>query len=108
MKKSILLLLFISAFFFTANAQYIKLFDFGSAANGNTPNGSLISDGIFLYGTASEGGTSGDGVVFKINPDGRGYVNLIDFTGVANGSSPEGSLFFDGTFLYGMTIFGGV
>lgn len=35
------------------------------------------------------------------------YTKLFDFTGSATGSAPFGSLISDGTFLYGMTRFGG-
>jgi uncharacterized repeat protein (TIGR03803 family) len=76
--------------------------------NGTTPNGSLISDGTYLYGMTVKGGTSGAcgaggcGTVFKIKPDGTGYVNLLNFN-AANGRNPNGSLYFDGSFLYGTT-----
>ena len=107
MKKLILLALFITATFLTANAQYTKLCDFTDAANGSYPGGSLFSDGTFLYGMTREGG-NGMGVIFKIKPDGTGYSKLLDFAGAANGSYPEGgALISDGTFLYGMTIGGG-
>ncbi|MFA5781945.1 MAG: choice-of-anchor tandem repeat GloVer-containing protein, partial [Bacteroidales bacterium] len=86
---------------------YSKLLDFAGAANGSYPYGSLISDGTFLYGMTSKGGTNDSGTVFKIMPDGTGYSKLLDFAGEANGSYPWGSLISDGTFLYGMTQFGG-
>jgi uncharacterized repeat protein (TIGR03803 family) len=86
---------------------YVKLLDFAGTANGAGPEGALISDGTFLYGMTSGGGTNGNGTVFKIKPDGSGYVKLLDFAGTTNGSLPEGSLIFDGTFLYGMTYNGG-
>ncbi|MFA4852153.1 MAG: choice-of-anchor tandem repeat GloVer-containing protein [Bacteroidales bacterium] len=86
---------------------YAKLLDFSGTANGNYPNGSLIYDGTFLYGMAFGGGTNGDGVIFKIKPDGTGYSKLLDFAGAANGQGPPGSLISDGTFLYGMTQTGG-
>lgn len=35
------------------------------------------------------------------------YSKLLDFSGITNGSNPKGSLFFDGTFLYGTTSSGG-
>ena len=47
------------------------------------------------------------GTIFKIKPDGTGYVKLLDFDGVSMGDSPYGSLISDGTFLYGMTKEGG-
>ncbi|TAL60006.1 MAG: T9SS type A sorting domain-containing protein [Bacteroidetes bacterium] len=86
---------------------YAKLLDFAGAANGKSPYSNLISDGTFLYGMTYSGGANNLGVIFKIKPDGTGYAKLLDFTGIANGSNPTGPLFYDGTFLYGMTNFGG-
>ena len=86
---------------------YSKLLDFGGVANGKSPQGSLNYDGVFLYGMTKEGGTSNKGVIFKIKPDGTGYSKLLDFTGTANGWGPIGSLVSDGTFLYGMSTWGG-
>ena len=86
---------------------YSKLLDFTGVANGSYPNGSLVSDGTFLYGMTRDGGTNNLGVIFKILPDGTGYSKLLDFAGVSNGSLPYGSLVSDGTFLYGMTHYGG-
>lgn len=104
MKKSILLLLFISAFFFTTDAQYTELYGFAGGASGNAPMGSLYSDSTFLYGMTSYGGTNNEGVLFKVMSDGTGYSKLHDFTGYASG---EGALISDGTFLYGTTLNGG-
>jgi uncharacterized repeat protein (TIGR03803 family) len=87
---------------------FVKLLDFNHTTNGSSPAGSLIYDGTFLYGMTEYGGTNELGTIFKIMPDGTGYVKLLDFDGAANGSSPTGSLFSDGTFLYGMTARGGV
>ena len=86
---------------------YSKLIDFAGATNGSYPSSSLISDGTFLYGMTGGGGTNDMGTIFKIKPDGTGYSNLLNFVGTANGSTPWGSLIFDGTFLYGMTRYGG-
>ena len=86
---------------------YTNLYNFTGATNGNEPIGSLISDGIFLYGTTSGGGTNNGGTIFKIKPDGSCYVKLFDFVGASNGYYPMGSLITDSTFLYGMTYMGG-
>ena len=86
--------------------SFTNLMDF-SPTNGGFPYGSLIYDGTFLYGMTSWGGTNNMGTIFKIMPDGTGYSKLVDFAGVTNGSSPRGSLFSDGPFLYGMTNAGG-
>ncbi len=86
---------------------YSKLFDFSGAANGKVPFGSLLSDGTFLYGMTQYGGTSDDGVIFKIKQDGSGFSKLFDFAGATNGQYPSGSFVKNGTFLYGMTEQGG-
>ncbi len=110
MKKlyTIIVFVFIGIF---ANAQYTKLLDFAGTANGSAPTGSLISDGNFFYGMTTTGGTDtcvhGCGVIFKIKSDGTGDTTLLNFSGVSNGSYPQGSLISDGTFMYGMTFRGG-
>jgi uncharacterized repeat protein (TIGR03803 family) len=86
---------------------YVKILDFDDITNGHHPYGDLISDGTFLYGMTSAGGANHYGTAFKIKPDGTGYATLIDFNGSTNGRSPQGSLISDGTFLYGMTEYGG-
>src|ERR1035437_4026512 len=88
-------------------AQYTKLLDFAGTTNGQYPRGSLISDGTFLYGMTGIGGANNLGTLFKIKPDGTGYVDLLNFAGATNGSNPYGDLYYDGTFLYGMTRGGG-
>ena len=103
----IVFFLFSFFFFLNTNAQYTKLLDFEGGTNGRQPIGSLISDGTFLYGMTFSGGLNNKGTIFKIMPNGTGYVNLLDFAGTANGSFPYGSLVSDGTFLYGMTSNGG-
>lgn len=89
----------------TDGSSYTKLLNY--EATGNTPSGSLISDGTFLYGLTYAGGQYNYGTVFKMKPDGTAYTKLIDLDGAIIGRNPYGSLFFDGTFLYGMTSAGG-
>jgi uncharacterized repeat protein (TIGR03803 family) len=88
--------------------SYYKLIDFEGVTNGSKPIGSLMFDGMFLYAMTYSGGVNDLGTVFKIIPDGTGYVKLLEFDGVTNGSLPEGSLISDGTFLYGMNRAGGL
>ncbi len=86
----------------TDGTGYTTLLDF-NGTNGSYPTGALISDGTFLYGVTPNGGSSA-GTVFKIKPDGTGYVKLYDFDCTNGGDCyPEGDLFYDGSFLYGMT-----
>ncbi|POY38230.1 hypothetical protein C3L50_13285 [Flavobacterium alvei] len=107
MKKQLLFFVFFLCIGKSSFAQYTKLLDFDGTAKGKYPYGTLYSDGIFLYGTTSIGGTNDLGTVFKIKPDGTGFSKLLDFAGTTNGSNPYGNLISDGTFLYGMTVNGG-
>jgi uncharacterized repeat protein (TIGR03803 family) len=106
--------------------QYGTFFELGSAGqfkllhtfcaqqrcvDGATPEASPMqaSDGNF-YGTASSGGSHGQGVVYKITPAGS-YTVLYNFcsrAGCADGAAPEAPLVQDanGNF-YGTTIIGG-
>jgi uncharacterized repeat protein (TIGR03803 family) len=92
-------------------SEFNKLLDFSGKVNGASPQGSLISDGTFLYGMTNNGGngtgTNGNGTIFKIKPDGSQYTKLYDFMGIKDGEFPYGSLVSDGSFLYGTTALGG-
>ncbi len=60
-----------------------------------------------LYGTASQGGLYGEGVVYQVTPSGSETV-LYSFTGGNDGSLPYAGVIFDPTGnLYGATAFGG-
>jgi|SRR5277367_1582469 len=65
-----------------------------------------------LYGTTSAGGTSNNGTVFRLSPNGDGTWKetiLHMFTGGKDGSQPYGSVAFDKAGnLYGTTYFGGI
>jgi uncharacterized repeat protein (TIGR03803 family) len=54
------------------------------------------------------GGTHNKGTIFRIMPDGSGYIKLFDFDGVTSGDQPHGSLVSHGSYLYGMTKKGGM
>jgi uncharacterized repeat protein (TIGR03803 family) len=69
--------------------------------------GTPVLIGSTLYGMTQFGGSNGFGTVFKVNTDGSGFQVLHHFGGVNDGYAPDGSLAFDGTFLYGMTQSGG-
>lgn len=91
----------------TDGTGYRKLLKFNGWNTGSEPMGSLISDGVYLYGMTYRGGSGGQGTVFKIKTDGTGYASILNFDG-SNGSSPRGSLIFDSSYLYGMTSAGGL
>jgi uncharacterized repeat protein (TIGR03803 family) len=84
------------------------LHNFTNGADGGNPYGGVILDAKGnVYGTASGGGASGDGVVFKIDTSGNETV-LYSFTGGTDGGFPYGSIIRDsaGNF-YGTTNGGG-
>ncbi len=86
--------------------SYTKLYDFATA-NGREPFGDLISDGTFLYGMTGLGGINNKGTIFKIAQDGTGFSKLLDFAGDSNGELPYSSFLLNGSFLFGMTVYGG-
>ncbi|MBK8858081.1 MAG: immunoglobulin domain-containing protein [Opitutaceae bacterium] len=50
-------------------------------ADGKLPISTLtLADGK-LYGTATAGGSLGNGTLYSINPDGTGFTTLVNFTG---------------------------
>lgn len=111
MKIKLLFLIIVTLFSLCGNAQYTKLHDFGGTQDGTKPYGDLYFDGTYFYGVTAFGGSgicaNGCGTIFKIKSDGTGYVKLFDFNGT-NGANPYGSLIPYGSFLYGMTMEGGI
>ncbi|HEX8816287.1 MAG TPA: choice-of-anchor tandem repeat GloVer-containing protein [Terriglobales bacterium] len=78
-----------------------------TGADGAVPSsGVIVGPSGGIYGTASEGGPTGNGVVFKVEA-GKETV-LYPFTGQADGAEPIGGLTADtrGN-LYGTTAYGG-
>ena len=76
------------------------------------PQGGLISDGKgHFYGTASRGGTHGQGSVFEVSLGPSGQLRqreIFSFTGGLNGATPMGDLVFDKNgHLFGAAIAGG-
>ncbi|MGZ3903311.1 MAG: choice-of-anchor tandem repeat GloVer-containing protein [Bacteroidia bacterium] len=88
--------------------SYIKLYEFNYSPDGHGPIGSLISDGIYLYGITENGGVNDNGTIFKIKNDGSAYMKIFDFASISTGDNPRGSLLYDGNFLYGLTYSGGL
>lgn len=87
---------------------YTKKIDF-DGVNGKAAKGSLMqaADGK-LYGLTNQGGTSSLGDLFQYDYTTNIITKKVDFTGLATGSYPYGSLFqaSDGN-LYGTTQSGG-
>ncbi len=81
-------------------------------SDGANPYADLVLSGNTLYGTASDGGSSGNGTVFAINTDGTGFTVLHTFTALNNstnsdGADPHAGLILSGNTLYGTALGGG-
>jgi uncharacterized repeat protein (TIGR03803 family) len=88
----------------TDGTNFTILHTFTNSPDGAFPVAGLILSGSTLYGTASSGGSSGYGTVFKINTNGTGFTNFYSFTGGTGGGNPQGGLILSGTNLYGTTF----
>ena len=88
--------------------QETALYTFTGGNDGGYPYSTLIADAIGnLYGTASGGGASSAGVVFKVGPTGLETV-LYAFTGGNDGGYPFAGVIGDALGnLYGSTFLGG-
>src|ERR1700722_1458050 len=89
-----------------------NLHSFTAASDGAYPSGGLVLLGNTLYGTASGGGTNGNGTVFAVNTDGTGFTVLHAFTALVNstnsdGANPQAGLLPSGDVLFGTTQNGG-
>ena len=67
-----------------------------------------------MYGTTVGGGSSGNGVVFAVNTNGTGFVNLYNFAATLGprytnryGAKPYAELILSGNTLYGAALGGG-
>ena len=80
----------------------------GGRDGANPLNGFTIDPTGILYGTASAGGATGNGVVFKVNSKGGESVLHAFKGGAKDGSGPQGFLLRDAPGnLYGTTTAGG-
>lgn len=91
------------------------LYKFSGGADGKAPMSALIADASGdLYGTASAGGSSSNGVVFELMPpavSGGSWTDatIYAFTGTPDGSDPQAALVADTSGnLYGTTLTGGI
>ncbi|HBA84829.1 MAG TPA: hypothetical protein DCZ95_12110 [Verrucomicrobia bacterium] len=87
--------------------QFKTLYEFtGKPNDAETPSGSLLKDGNYLYGMAFSGPNKA-GVAFSVHTNG-GTLNILKaFGGAATGRDPFGSLAKSGSRIYGMTRYGG-
>lgn len=92
------------------NKILIKKNDFTGTIDGKRPYGSLVyASNDKLYGMTSSGGTGNMGVLFEYDYINETYTKKVEFSGVANGSTPMASLIqAENGKLYGLTSSGGM
>jgi len=86
------------------------LYSFTNGDDGGTPVGTLLWHKGSLYGVASGGGTSGNGVVFRLTPSSGSWSEAVvySFNGGSDGAGPQAGLIADSAGnLYGITAGGG-
>ena len=96
-----------TVFRFTPAGVVTTLHAFTGGKDGSAPLGGLVQAGTgAFYGTTSAGGKEGYGTIFKMTHAGA-LTTIYNFTGGADGESPESSLVrgSDGNF-YGTTPYG--
>jgi uncharacterized repeat protein (TIGR03803 family) len=98
--------------------QFVKIHDFGlqygtypptglhTNSGGFYPETDLVVSGSTLYGATEQGGSGGNGTLFKIDVAGSGFTVLHNFTNV-DGGYPSVHMVVSGNYLYGTTVFGG-
>jgi uncharacterized repeat protein (TIGR03803 family) len=84
------------------------LHSFGVGTDGSAPVAGLFqaADGN-LYGGAALGGSSGNGILFRIAPSGSGYSILYTFDGTSGSRPPSAPYQHTNGTLYGPTYLGG-
>ena len=79
-----------------------------SSSDGRAPIGAVTVSGPMMFGLTQQGGSAGNGTLFKMNTDGTGFSLLHSFGSTANdGQLPRGALTPSGNTLFGMTQHGG-
>jgi len=96
----------------TDSTGFTNLYNFTGGSDGAGPTAGLILSGNTLYGTASHGGSSGNGTVFRVNINGTNFANLHSFTALdkstnTDGANPNADLILTNNILYGTAQSGG-
>jgi uncharacterized repeat protein (TIGR03803 family) len=91
-----------------ADTPVTILHSFSATGDGVFPEAGLALSGSTLFGTTEIGGTSSNGVLFRINTDGSGYSVVHNFVGDTNdGGHPISNLTIVGSTVFGTTSLGG-
>jgi len=106
----------------TDGTDFTNLYNFTASSwplntnsDGAYPYAALTISGNTLYGTADNGGASGNGTLFKINTDGTSFTTLHSFAATTgspatnnDGAGPTGGLILSGNTIFGTAQQGGI
>ena len=70
-------------------------------SDGAYPYAGLVLSGTVLYGSANNGGASGQGTLFSINTNGTGFSNIHSFSSASGGAYSSAGLLLSMDTLYG-------
>src|ERR1039457_5061361 len=90
----------------TNGTSFTNLHNLAGGSDGALPDAGLLLSGDTLYGTAQQGGSSGNGTVFRLNTNGTGFTNLHSFTVNTAGTNSDGAYPYAGLILSGNTLYG--
>src|SRR5690242_8424090 len=80
---------------------FTALQSFSGGGDGGHPRANLILSYKTLYGTTSQGGSSGYGTVFAVGTNGTGFRVLHSFNGASDGAQPMAPLILWSNSLFG-------
>jgi uncharacterized repeat protein (TIGR03803 family) len=92
----------------TNGTSVTNLYSFTGGNDGSDARAGLVLSGNTLYGTASGGGSSGNGTVFAVITNGMGFTTLYGFTNGSDGADPQAVLILSDNTLYGTASKGGI
>lgn len=97
-----------TVFEMNTSGQERILWNFGGG-DGAYPTAGMVYYKGYLYGTTAGGGggSSGNGVIFKVDPSGKNRIVLCYFGGALDGAFPNAALTIMGRTFYGTTRNGG-
>ena len=64
----------------TDGSNFTKIYEFTGATGADPRNGLIQGQDSTLYGATWQGGMYGNGVIYKIKPDGTGYERLLNLS----------------------------
>jgi hypothetical protein len=93
----------------TDGTGYESLHEFAGPTDGYTPFAApTIASNGKLYGVATNGGATGEGIIYTMDLDGSNYNIIKNFSSSTDGAYPEtGMIQASDGLLYGSTVFGG-